>query len=99
MAPLWQAWPIHRTADVYATSRRGAATLRFVCNLHRPFFHVGDRYSALYAKMLALLERLNSKELDCCQERRDAVDVPPVHHIHAIENWLRRMEVERLRKQ
>ena len=25
MAPLWQAWPIHRTADVYATSRHGAA--------------------------------------------------------------------------
>jgi hypothetical protein len=24
MAPLWQAWPIHRTADVYATSRRSA---------------------------------------------------------------------------
>jgi len=25
MAPLWQAWPIHGTADVYATSRHGAA--------------------------------------------------------------------------
>jgi len=25
MAPLWQAWPIRRTADVYATLRWGAA--------------------------------------------------------------------------
>jgi hypothetical protein len=36
----------------------------------QPFFEIGDRYGALYAKMLALLERLDSKELDRRQERR-----------------------------
>jgi hypothetical protein len=28
MAPLWQAWPIHKTAGVHATSRCRAATLQ-----------------------------------------------------------------------
>jgi hypothetical protein len=30
----------------------------------QPFFDISDRYGALYAKMLALLEHLDSKELD-----------------------------------
>lgn len=33
MAPLRQAWPIHRTAEVHATSRRSAPTLSFLCSL------------------------------------------------------------------
>ena len=33
MAPLWQAWPIHRTAEVHATSRCSAATSHFLCSL------------------------------------------------------------------
>lgn len=33
MAPLWQAWPIRRTADVYATFRCSAAISHFLCSL------------------------------------------------------------------
>lgn len=32
MAPLWQAWPIYRTAEVYATSRYSAAISHFLCS-------------------------------------------------------------------
>src|SRR5882762_200439 len=33
MASLWQACPIHRTTEVHATSRYGAATVHFFCSL------------------------------------------------------------------
>jgi hypothetical protein len=52
----------------------------------QPLFDVGDRYGALYAKMLALLERLDSNELDRRQERRDAVDMLPAGTLASL--WL-----------
>ena len=33
MAPPWQAWPIHRTAEVHATSRCRAPSSRFLCSV------------------------------------------------------------------
>jgi|SRR5581483_5551737 len=42
-----------------------------------PFFDMGDRYGALYEKMLALLEMLDPEELNRRQERRRAVDDLP----------------------
>lgn len=42
------------------------------------FFEMSDRYGALYAKMLALLETLDPEELDRRKQRREAVDgLPP----------------------
>jgi uncharacterized protein len=67
--------PHPQTAGVYGKlgTVQGYLDLQGV----QPFFDIGDRYGALYAKMLALLERLDSKELDRRQERRDAVDMLP----------------------
>jgi Fe-S-cluster containining protein len=67
--------PHPQTAGVYGRS----GTVREYLDDQgvQPFFEIGDRYGALYAKMLALLESLDSKELDRRQERRDAVDMLP----------------------
>lgn len=52
----------------------------------QPLFDVADRYGALYAKMLALLERLDSNEIDRRKERRDAVDMLPAGTLASL--WL-----------
>jgi hypothetical protein len=46
MAPLWQACPIHRTADVYATSRYSAAVL-----------HAGQRWERLHSQQALIAWR------------------------------------------
>jgi Fe-S-cluster containining protein len=67
--------PHPQTAGVYGRS----GTVREYLDDQgvQPFFEIGDQYGALYAKMLALLVRLDSKELDRRQERRDAADMLP----------------------
>jgi uncharacterized protein len=76
--------PHPRTAGIYGKS----GTVQDYLDQQgvQPLFDVGDRYGALYAKMLALLERLDSNELDRRQERRDAVDMLPAGTLASL--WL-----------
>ena len=46
MARLWQAWPIHRTADVHATSRCRHCDPQLVCNVSASLTTSHDRMAA-----------------------------------------------------